>query len=83
MGHTCFQLMHGMSIGVDDLVPNSRTMWLGAPRDTCTTGCPQGVDVATVADGAKIGAWHQGIEAAVKRDSKLCLKRNLDDRRCS
>jgi heterodisulfide reductase subunit C len=61
---------------MDDLVLNSKTMWLCASCETCTTRCPQDVDVAKVMDAVKITALHQGIKPAVQRSFRFCLKEN-------
>ncbi len=74
MDHTPAQLIHDMRFGTDDLVPNSKTMWLCASCETCTTRCPH-VDVAKVMDAVKITALHQGIKPAVQRSFRLCLKK--------
>jgi heterodisulfide reductase subunit C len=58
MDHTPAQLIHGMRLGVDDLVLNSKSMWLCASCETCTTMCPQDVGAAKVMDAAKITALH-------------------------
>jgi heterodisulfide reductase subunit C len=75
MDYTPVQLMHGMHIGKDDLVLNSKTMRLCATRETRTTRYPQDVDVAKVMDAVKITALHQGIKLAVHRSFRLCLKK--------
>lgn len=82
MDHTPDQLIHGMRLGMDDLVLNSKTMWLCASCETCTTRCPQDVDIAKVMDAVKITALHQGIKPAVQRSFRLCLKKILDTWRC-
>ncbi len=78
MDHTPAQLIHGMRLGMDDLVLNSKTMWLCASCETCTTMCPQDVDVAKVMDAVKSIALHQGIKPAVQRSFRLCLKKSID-----
>jgi len=78
MDHTPAQLIHGMGLGMDDLVLNSKTMWLCASCETCTTRCQQDVDVAKVTDSVKITALHQGIKPAIQRSFSLCLKQILD-----
>lgn len=59
------QLIHAIRLGLDDLVLNSKTMWLCASCETCTTRCPQGIDVAKVMDAVKIVALRRGIKPAV------------------
>ncbi len=75
MDHTPAQLIHGMRLGMDDLVLNSKTMWLCASCEMCFTRCPQDVDVAKVMDAVKITALHQRIKPAVQRIFRLCLKK--------
>jgi heterodisulfide reductase subunit C len=65
-----------MRLGMDDLVLNSKAMWLCASCETCTTMCPQDVDVAKVMDAVKITALHQGIKPAVQKSFRLYLKKN-------
>lgn len=59
------QLMHAIRLGMDDLVVNSKTMWLCASCETCTTRCPQEVDVAKVMDAVKITAMRRGIKPTI------------------
>lgn len=59
------QLIHAIRLGMDDLVLKSKTMWLCASCETCTTRCPQDVDVAKVMDAVKITALQQGIKPAI------------------
>ena len=59
------QLIHAIRLGMDDLVLNSKTMWLCASCETCTTRCPQEVDVAKVMDAVKITAVRKGIKPAI------------------
>ncbi len=75
MDHTPAQLIHGMRLGMDDLVLKSKTMWLCVSCETCTTRCPQDVDVAMVMDAVKIIALHQGVKPTVQRRFMLCLKK--------
>ncbi|MCP4205078.1 MAG: heterodisulfide reductase subunit C [bacterium] len=59
------QLIHAARLGLDELVLGSRTIWLCAACETCTTRCPQDVDIAKVMDAAKILAVDRGINPAV------------------
>lgn len=67
MDYTPFQLLHAIRLGLDDLVFRSKTMWLCASCETCTTRCPQEVDVAKVMDAVKIIALRRGAKPAVPR----------------
>ena len=44
------QIIRGVQLGMRDVVLSSRTIWLCASCETCTTRCPQEVDVAGVMD---------------------------------
>jgi len=59
------ELIHAIRLGMDDVVLNSKTMWLCASCETCTTRCPQEVDVAKVMDAVKITARKQGVKPAI------------------
>lgn len=59
------QLIHAARLGLDDVVLGSRTIWLCAACETCTTRCPQEVDIARVMDAAKILAVKRGVKPAV------------------
>lgn len=63
------QLIHAIRLGLDDLVLSSRTIWLCASCETCTTRCPQDVEVAKVMDAAKIIAVRRGLRPALPRVS--------------
>ena len=59
------QIIHAIRLGMDDLVYKSKTMWLCASCETCTTRCPQEVDIAKVMDAVKITAVKQGIKPTI------------------
>ncbi len=59
------QLIHAIRLGMDDLVLSSKTIWLCAACETCTTRCPQEVDIAKVMDAAKIVAISRRVRPAV------------------
>ena len=54
MDLTPTQLIHAVQLGLKDLVYNSKTMWLCASCHTCSTRCPQDVDIAQVLVTIKI-----------------------------
>jgi heterodisulfide reductase subunit C len=62
MDYSPAQLIHAVRLGLDDLILHSRTMWMCAACETCTTRCPQDVDIAKVMDAAKIIARRRGIQ---------------------
>jgi len=61
------QLMHAIRLGLDDLVFNSKTMWMCASCETCSTRCPQEIDIAAVMDAVKIIGLRKGKRPAVPR----------------
>lgn len=54
MDLTPTQLIHALQLGLEDVVYKSNTMWLCASCLTCSTRCPQGVDIAEAFDTVKI-----------------------------
>jgi len=62
MDYAPAQLMHAIRLGLKDLVLNSTTIWLCAACETCTTRCPQEVDIASVMDTLRIMAIRAGVK---------------------
>jgi len=54
MDLTPTQLIHAIQLGLKSLVFNSKTMWLCAQCQTCSTRCPQDVDIAEVLAAVKV-----------------------------
>lgn len=54
MDLTPTQIIHSIRLGRDELALNSSTVWLCVSCQTCTTRCPQGIDIAKVMDGVRI-----------------------------
>ncbi|WP_022665730.1 4Fe-4S dicluster domain-containing protein [Desulfospira joergensenii] len=65
MDLTPTQLIHAVQLGLKDLVHNSKTMWLCSSCQTCTTRCPQNVDVAGVMAAVKVVMQQENAEAKV------------------
>jgi heterodisulfide reductase subunit B len=59
------QVMRAAQLGMEDLIFNSRTPWLCASCQTCTTRCPQGIDIARVMDFIVGEAMAKGIKPQV------------------
>ena len=76
MDYTPVQLMHGTRLGMDDLVPDSKTIWLCVSRETCTATCPRDVDAAKVMDAVRITVLHPGIKPFVQ-DSSSSLSTSI------
>jgi heterodisulfide reductase subunit C len=60
------QIIYAARLGMKDLVLNSKTIWLCASCETCTTRCPQDVDIAKVMDAARIIAKKEKFKPAVR-----------------
>ena len=54
MDYTPTQIIQAVRLGLEDLVLESKTIWLCASCDTCSTRCPQDIDIAGVMDAARI-----------------------------
>jgi heterodisulfide reductase subunit B len=59
------QVMRAAQLGMEELIFQSRTPWLCASCQTCTTRCPQGIDIARVMDFVVSEAMAEGIESKV------------------
>lgn len=57
------QVMRACQFGEADLVLHSRTVSVCAACETCSTRCPQGIDVARVMDELEIMAQEKGIKS--------------------
>jgi heterodisulfide reductase subunit C len=71
MDYTPTQLIHAIRLGLEELVLNSTTIWLCASCETCTTRCPQELDIASVMDTLRIMATHAGIKPKVPEVAAL------------
>lgn len=59
------QIIRAAALGFEEMVFDSVTPWLCACCQTCTTRCPQGIDVARVMDFLVTEAQNRGIEPKV------------------
>ncbi len=59
---TPHQILRACQFGQADLVLNSRTISLCAACETCSTRCPQGIDIARIMDVLEIMAREQDIK---------------------
>lgn len=69
------QVMRSVQLG-DESVLESKTIWLCASCQTCTTRCPQGLDIAGTMDALRIEAQKRGIPSPIpeiEKFSKLFL----------
>lgn len=60
------QVMRAAQLGLEDVVFDAKTPWLCASCQTCTTRCPQGIDVARVMDFIVMEARARGIAPKVR-----------------
>lgn len=70
------KIMRFLQLGMADKALNSKTIWLCASCDTCSTRCPRGVDIAKVMEALRITAKKQNIisEKNIDLFSDLFLK---------
>jgi heterodisulfide reductase subunit B len=59
------QVMRAAQLGMQDVIFDSKTPWLCASCQICTTRCPQGIDVAKVMDFIVSEAQERGIDPKV------------------
>jgi len=57
------QVLRATQFGQEDLVLHSRTISICAACETCSTRCPQGIDIARIMDELEIMAKEQGIRS--------------------
>jgi heterodisulfide reductase subunit B len=60
---TPHQILRACQFGQSELVLNSRTISICAACETCSTRCPQGIDIARIMDVLEIMAAEQGIKS--------------------
>jgi heterodisulfide reductase subunit C len=56
------QLVHLLQYGQIDAVLNSDTIWVCASCETCTTRCPNGIDIAHLMDALRQLSQKRGIK---------------------
>ena len=64
------QIIRGIQLGMEDVVLNSHSIWLCASCETCSTRCPQEVDLARLMDVLRRMALAKGIKSP-ERDIPL------------
>ena len=64
------QVMRAVQLG-DRRVLESKTIWLCASCQTCTTRCPQGLDIAGIMDALRIESKKQGLPPAIPEVDKF------------
>ena len=71
------QIMRAVQIGAVDAAVDSRFIWLCTGCETCTTRCPQEIDIAAIMDELRMIAREEG---RVRKDAPFAniLKLNYD-----
>jgi heterodisulfide reductase subunit B len=59
------QIMRAVQLGQEELAFHSDTPWLCAACQTCTTRCPQGLDISSIMDFLTREALARGFEPAI------------------
>ena len=60
------QIMRALQLGQEDIALHSHTPWLCASCQTCTTRCPQGLDITAIMEFLTREARQRGIEPQVR-----------------
>jgi heterodisulfide reductase subunit C len=66
MDYVPHQIVHAIRLGLQDLVLKSQTIWLCVACETCTTRCPQGVDIVKIMDAARIFTTKYKVAPGIK-----------------
>ncbi len=61
------QVIHGLQLGLIDEIANSDTIWVCASCETCTTRCPNEIDIAHVMDKLRQLSIVKGVKPAHKQ----------------
>jgi heterodisulfide reductase subunit B len=64
------QVLRAVQLG-DESVLESKTIWICASCQTCTTRCPQGIDIAAIMDELRIEAKRRGIKPVIPEVDKF------------
>ena len=59
------QIMRALQLGEEEIALHSQTPWLCASCQTCTTRCPQGLDIAAIMEFLTREAKQRGIKPVV------------------
>lgn len=60
------QIMRAVQLGQEDIALESQTPWLCSACQTCSTRCPQGLDITAIMDFLTREALERGIEPSVQ-----------------
>lgn len=65
------QIMRAVQLGQYDMILDDKFIWLCTGCQTCTTRCPQGIDIAAIMDELKIIARQEGRVPADVPSAKM------------
>ncbi|MFN2187905.1 MAG: heterodisulfide reductase-related iron-sulfur binding cluster, partial [Candidatus Promineifilaceae bacterium] len=65
------QIMRAVQLGQEDIALESQTPWLCASCQTCTTRCPQGLDIAAIMEFLARESLERGIEPKIPQVDHL------------
>lgn len=63
------QIVHMIRMGLKNEVLKSTSIWVCASCETCTTRCPNDIDVAKIMDAMKMASLKSGLDMGEKRVS--------------
>ena len=67
MDYMPHQIIHMIQVGLKDEVLKSDTIWVCASCETCTTRCPNDIDIARIMDTLRMMSLKQGLVKGEKR----------------
>lgn len=67
MDYLPHQLIHMIQMGLKEEVLKSATIWVCASCETCTTRCPNDIDIAKIMDVVRMVSLKSGLPAGEKK----------------
>ncbi len=67
MDYLPHQILHMIQLFLKDAVLKSATIWVCASCETCTTRCPNDIDIAKIMDELRIASHRAGVAAGERR----------------
>jgi heterodisulfide reductase subunit C2 len=61
------QVMHSLQLGLGSEILNSDTIWVCSSCETCTTRCPNNIDIAHVMDTLRQLSTRKGVKKSQKQ----------------
>lgn len=66
------QIMRAVQLGQEDIALESETPWLCAACQTCTTRCPQNLDITGIMEFLTREALERGVRPAIPEMNRFC-----------